>query len=337
VIQKDRRENPNQADEKVTDKLRIGWIGFHVEGQMALSALLERGYRPEAVITLAEEQLAKRSGAFCYEEICRRHNLKRYTIRHINDPESVELLRRLALDVVFVIGWSQIIGPEALRTASLGMIGAHAAWLPHNRGSAPVNWAILRGESEGGNTLMWLSDKVDEGEIIDQTAFPITPYDTCATVYEKVAQSNCDMILDLLPKLMAGQRPARPQPAGNEPLLPRRRPEDGRIDWTQSSRNVYNFIRALTRPYPGAFGEMAGKTYWIWDAALLPGEPYDEAEPGRVMGPMLNPWPSQACGQVVACGRGAVVLLEVETPDGTVWKGRELSELAWEGKIWTHG
>ena len=320
----------------MTEKLRIGWIGFHVEGQIALQALLEQGYRPEAVFTLGEEQLAKRSGAFGYEEICRRHDLKLYAIRHINDPESVELLRNLTLDVVFVIGWSQIIGPEALQTASLGMIGAHAAWLPHNRGSAPVNWAILRGESEGGNTLMWLNENVDDGEIIDQTAFPITPYDTCATVYEKVAQSNRDMILNLLPKLMAGQRPASPQSPSEEPLLPRRRPKDGRIDWTDGSRNVYNLIRALTRPYPGAFGELDGQRYLVWDAALLPGDPYPGAEAGRALGPVINPWPSPACGQAVACGQGAVVLLEVETADGTVWKGLELSELAWEGKIWTH-
>jgi methionyl-tRNA formyltransferase len=316
--------------------LRIGWIGFHTEGCLALEAILAAGWRIEAVITLAEEQLAKRSGAFSYEDICRRYKAPLHKIRHINDPESVDLLRRLALDVVFVIGWSQIAGPEAMQTATLGMIGAHASVLPHNRGGAPVNWAILRGETEGGNTLIWLNNKVDEGEIIDQTAFPITPYDTCASVYEKVAQSNRDMILRLLPKLAAGQRPSRPQPHTDDPVLPRRRPDDGRIDWSKSGIEVYNFIRGITRPYPGAFSWLDGRRYFIWNAALLPGEPYPRATCGSVLGPFVSHHPTLACGQVVACGTGAIVVLEVESPDGTIVKGPALSAADWTGKAWSH-
>lgn len=316
--------------------LRIGWIGFHFEGQSALAALLDEGVSVAAVITLDEPRLAARSGTVEYDDLCRRYNVPLFKVRHINDAESVELLRRLDLDVAFVIGWSQIIGPEALHAPRMGMIGAHAALLPHNRGSAPVNWAILRGETEGGNTLLWLSEKVDEGEIIDQTAFAITEYDTCATVYEKVAQSNRDMILRLLPKLMAGQRIARPQPHPDEPLLPRRRPNDGLIDWTRSSREVYDFIRALTRPYPGAFSWLDGAKYWIWDAAVLPGDPYPTASPGQTLGAMIHPLPAHACGQVVACGAGAILILEAESSDGSLLKGRRLCEVDWKEKTWSH-
>jgi methionyl-tRNA formyltransferase len=321
----------------MTGRLRFAWIGFHSEGHLALEAMLAAGYRPEAVITLAEEQLARRSSAFDYEEICRRESLPFHKVRNVNDADSVRLLRSLALDVVFVIGWSQIVGPEALRSARLGMVGAHAAMLPHNRGSAPVNWAILRGESEGGNTLLWLGEQVDEGEIIDQQSFPITRYDTCATVYEKVARSNRDMILRLLPELSAGRRPGRPQPHTDEPLLARRRPQDGLIDWSRTGVQVYDFVRALARPYPGAFSWLAGTRYSIWDVALLPGAAYAGAAPGRVLGAVISPCPSRACGQVVACGQGAVVLLELEGPDGTVLKGPELSDLPWTGKTWSHG
>lgn len=316
--------------------LRIGWIGFHVEGQSALQSILEQGYRLEAVISLADRESAKRSGVCDWDDLCRRHRVPLHKIANINDAESLELLRRLELDVAFVIGWSQIISPEALRTARLGMVGAHAAWLPHNRGSAPVNWAILRGETQGGNTLIWLSPNVDEGEIIDQAAFPITRYDTCATVYGKVADSNRDMILRLLPRLLAGERPGCPQSATDEPLLPRRRPKDGVIDWSRGSQDVYNFVRALTRPYPGAFSFLDKQRYLIWNAAALPGDPYPNASVGRALGAMISPGDSNACGQVVACGHGAVVLLEVETIDGVVWKGRDLSELPWEGKTWSH-
>jgi methionyl-tRNA formyltransferase len=307
--------------------LRIGWVGSHFEGHRALEALLEKAVRVEVVITLDEEEMAKRSGARPYDEICQRHGVPLHKVRHINDAESVALLNKLSLDVVFVIGWSQIVGPAALGTARIGMIGAHAALLPHNRGSAPVNWAIIRNETRGGNTLLWLSEGVDEGDIIDQMEFPITAYDTCATVYEKVADTNCTMILRAVESLAAGRRPARPQPVSDEPLLPRRRPEHGCIDWGRDSLEVYNFVRAQTRPYPGAFSRLGGQRYTVWNAAHLPGDPYPNALPGQVLGPVFSPYPSHACGQVVACGKGAVVVLELESADGTVIQGPRLVEL----------
>jgi methionyl-tRNA formyltransferase len=318
------------------DKLRIGWIGFHVEGQAAFEALLTKGIRIEAVLTLQETELAKRSGASRYDEICNRYNVPLHKIRHVNDPETIALLKSLDLDVVFVLGWSQIISAEALRTARLGMIGAHASMLPHNRGSAPVNWAIIHGESTGGNSLIWLNPDVDQGEIIDQTPFEITKYDTCATVYEKVAQSNRDMIVRVVPLLLNGQRPSRPQPNTNEPILPRRRPEHGLIDWEKSGLAVYNFIRALTRPYPGAFSWLDGRRFLIWEAALLPGNHYSGISAGRVIGAVISPDSGAACGQAVACAQGAVILLEVQCEDGTILKGINLSKQTWEGKVWSN-
>src|SRR5439155_304057 len=115
----------------------------------------------------------------------------------------------LDADIVFVIGWSQILHPPTLRLARSGMIGAHASLLPHNRGSAPINWALIRGERHAGNSLLWLAEDVDGGAVIDQTTFCITAYDTCASLYERVAASNRDMLLGLVPRLLAGERPGR--------------------------------------------------------------------------------------------------------------------------------
>src|SRR5438093_436529 len=106
-----------------------------------------------------------------------------------------------------------------------------------------------------------LAEAVAESAIIEQTASCITHYDTCASLYERVAASNRDMLLRVVPRLLAGERPGRLQPAGDEPLLPRRRPADGRIDWGQPARAIYDFIRALTRPYPGAFSWLAGRRW----------------------------------------------------------------------------
>lgn len=315
--------------------MRIAWISFHREGFPALQALLEGGVRVEAILTQTREQLAQRSGAVDYSSLSGRFGVPLHRVRKLNHPDSAALLADLSLDVAFVLGWSEIIHPPALTSCRLGMIGAHASLLPHNRGSAPVNWALIRGETHWGNTLQWLADSVDAGDVIDQTAFPVSDYDTCATVYEKVAESNRDMVLRLIPRLLAGQRPGRPQPTNGSALLPRRRPEDGRIDWSQDSQAIYNFIRALTRPYPGAFTLLDGRQWRVWQAALFPGAAPSGTTPGEILGPVLSPCPD-ACGLAVACGRGVVILLELEDGEGRILRGPELSSCPWLGKVFTH-
>lgn len=312
--------------------MRIGWIGFHVEGIPVLRRLLERKEPVVAVLTLRPEFAGRKSGAADYASLCAEYRVPLYEIKNVNDEEAVKLLQSLALDLLFVIGWTQILRAAALRTARLGVIGAHASLLPHNRGRAPVNWALIRGEKQTGNSLMWLAEDVDGGDLIDQTVIPITAYDTCHTLYERVAESNQKMILAALEKIKAGQRPGRPQPHSDEPLLPGRKPEDGLLDWSQTSEQVYNFVRALTRPYPGAFSWLDGQRWRIWSCAWLPGI-NPRAQCAEILGASFSPVEA-ACGQVAACGEGAVILLEVENDEGKILRGRELSGQQWKGKIW---
>jgi methionyl-tRNA formyltransferase len=312
--------------------LRFAWVGVHAEGLPALEALLDAGAPIRAVLTLTPELAAKRSGAADYAPVCEDYGVPLHYITGINEPEAYAILAAVAPDVLFVIGWHQIVRQPVMGLARLGLVGSHASLLPHNRGSAPVNWTIMRGERESGNTLMWLAEGVDEGDIIDQRAFPITRYDTCASVYAEVAASNREMLLDLLPKLMAGERPGRPQPRSDEPILHRRRPADGRVTWDCPAGTVYDFVRALTRPYPGAFSTLDGKQWWIWDAALPPDRgPIPHTEPGEVLGPIISPMQS-ACGQLVACGSGSIILLELEDAAGNRLRGRALSDQLWAGK-----
>lgn len=312
--------------------MKFAWVGFHAEGLAALQALLAAGAPIAAVLTLKPELAAKRSGGVDYTPVCSQYNVPLHLISGINEPEAAQILEALAPDVIFVIGWHQIVRPPVMRLARLGLIGAHASFLPHNRGSAPINWAILRGEQQTGNSLMWLAEGVDEGDIIAQRAFPITPYDTCATLYAQVAATNREMLLEVLPRLMAGERPGRPQERGDEPVLRRRRPADGQVAWDSPATMVYDFVRALTRPYPGAFSWLDGKQWWIWEAAVLP-DSVAAGAPGEVLGPIKSTSHS-ACGQLVACGSGAVVLLEVEDELGTKLRGPALSEQPWTGKRW---
>jgi methionyl-tRNA formyltransferase len=313
--------------------MRFAWIGNHLEGLPAFEALLDAGAEIVAAVTLTRESAARRSGAADYEPLCRRYDVPLHRTSDVNSPETVALLRSLDLDVLFVIGWSQILRAEALATARLGVVGAHASMLPKNRGSAPINWALIRGERETGNSLLWLNDGVDTGAVIDRLPIAITPYDTCATLYERVALTNRDMLLRLWCRLLKGQRPGTPQSDWAEPPLPRRRPADGLLDWRGPSNQVYDFVRALTRPYPGAFGRLQGERWTVWQAALPPLGAMPIAEPGTCLGPVVSP-ADEACGQLVACGQGAVTILEAESEDGRVLRGRALGEADWRGRIW---
>ncbi len=316
--------------------MRLGWIGCHREGIAALRGLLERGVGLAGIVTLDAEQARKRSGSGrdAYRAVSREFGVPLYEVASINSRTGVAMMEKLGLDLVFVIGWSQILRPRVLQTLAVGAIGAHASLLPCNRGRAPINWALIKGDRQTGNTLMWLADEVDTGDIIDQRVIPISPYDTCESLYERVAESNREMILAALPGLLRGQRPGRPQPAGEGNLLPGRRPEDGLLDWGQESESIYNFVRALTRPYPGAFAYLAGQRWFIWRCALLPGNLTEDHGPGQIIGPVFSPDPA-ACGQQVACGRGSVVLLEAERAGGPLLQGYTLSQQPWEGEQWT--
>ena len=311
--------------------MKIGWIGVHAEGLPALQAACEAEYDVVGLMTLRQEKAERRCGSGSYEVLCERFDIPLSEVTHVNDESSIAVLKSWDCDVLVVLGWGQILGPDALKQAHIGVVGAHASFLPHNRGSAPVNWAIIRDESETGNSLIWLAEGVDSGNLIAQRSFPITPYDTCATIYDNVAESNREMLLDLLRDLEWGDRPGIPQAGHDETILPRRRPSDGLINWNCTSRQIYNLIRAVTRPYPGAFAYLNGKSYRVWNAALLP-LTQSLAEPGSIIGPVTSP-DEHGCGVLVATADGAIILLEIEDEAGHILKGRQLSELTQRG--WT--
>jgi methionyl-tRNA formyltransferase len=313
--------------------VRFAWVGVHAEGLPALAALLGAGVPVAGVLTLRPDLAARRSGSADYRPLCQSRGIPLHYIANINDADALAVLQTLAPDVVFVIGWHQVVRSPALQRARVGMVGAHASLHPRYR-SAPINWALIRGERETGNTLIWLAEDLDAATQIDRRVIPITPYDTCATLYRRVADTTREMLLALVPRLLAGERPSEPMPRADEPPLPRRRPADGLIDWSQPSRAVYDFVRALTRPYPGAFSRLDGERWLVWNAALPPAGPAP-ASPGEILGPVVSPEPA-ACGLLVSCGDGALILLELEDAHGAVLAGPALSQRPWAGRRWAH-
>lgn len=311
--------------------LRIGWMSHHVEGVAPLQALLRAGYPIAAIVTLEPDLLAKRSGAAEFDAIAAEFGVPLHRIRNVNAPASLAVLKELALDALFVIGWSQILRADALGLVRIGCFGAHASMLPAYRGSAPVNWALIRGETRTGNSLMLLSEAVDGGAIIAQRPIAITPFDNVDTLYARVAETNTAMLLDLAEKLCAGVplSPAVQDPFDEASLLPRRRPEHGLVNWDQPATAVYNFIRAVTQPYPGAFSTLGAMRYLIWRSALLP-VTGALAAPGTILGPVVSD-SADACGIAVACADGGVVLLEIEADSAAPLAGPALASHGLQG------
>ncbi|HET6875917.1 MAG TPA: methionyl-tRNA formyltransferase [Jatrophihabitans sp.] len=258
---------------------RVVFIGAVHEARPALESLLASDLvEVAAVVTSTPDGAARRSGAINLAGLAAARGVPVLRTDDANDPRVVESVRALAPDLLVVVGWNQLIKPDLLAVPNRGCIGFHASMLPRHRGHAPVNWAILRGETSTGNTMMLLDPGADTGDIVDQVPIPIGPTDTCASVYREVGRAGARLLIKHLPGLLDGTAPRRPQRRDEGNLLPRRTPDMGIVDWNRPAREVYDWIRALTDPYPGAFTLLDGRRVLIW-AACLPAR--DE---GRQMG-----------------------------------------------------
>jgi methionyl-tRNA formyltransferase len=284
---------------------RVIFVGAVHEAVPALGALIDSGVDIAEVVTLPAERSAGTSGFVDLEPMARASGIPVRRCANINSAESVRHVERLLPDLMVVTGWTRLLSAELLGVPSRGVIGFHASLLPHYRGRAPVNWAILRGDTVTGNTMMYLDAGTDTGDIIDQQTVPITPDDTCATVYARVGEAGAEMLRRQLRKLLGGTAARRPQGPGVGPPLPKRTPEMGITDWNRPARAVHDWVRALTSPYPGAFTFIAGRKLMLWASALDGGCAGPTA--GRVLG-----WDEE--GIRVSAADGAIVLTSVSDP-----------------------
>ncbi|MEM7129630.1 MAG: methionyl-tRNA formyltransferase [Chloroflexota bacterium] len=172
-------------------------------------------------------------------------------------------------DLILVLGWYYLIPARVREIARIGCAGIHASLLPKYRGGAPIPWAIINGETETGVTFFYFDDGVDSGDIIAQERFPIEHCDTCATVYDKASQASITILRENLKKMAVGAAPRIPQDESQATSFPQRKPEDGLIDWAWDAKRIRDFIRAQTKPYPGAFTFIEGKKVTIWDADVI--------------------------------------------------------------------
>lgn len=211
-------------------------------------------------------------------DLAQRHAIPVMT-SDINLRENVTLMRELAPDLLLSFYYRNMIRQEVLEIPALGALNMHPSYLPKYRGRMPVNWAIINGESETGATLHYMVQKPDAGDIVDQEEVRINFTDTVLEVFNKVTQAAVLVLARSLPLLLAGRAPRTPMDLSAGSYFGGRRAADGRIDWNRSAVEIYNLIRGVTHPYPGAFTVFKGKKIVIWSAAPIVGE----GEPGRIV------------------------------------------------------
>lgn len=226
--------------------------------------------------------------------------------RRVRRPEVVVRLRELAPDVILTAAFGQILPAEVLAVPRLGSLNVHASLLPRYRGAAPIHRAVMNGETETGVTIMWMDEGMDTGDMLIWRSVPILPQDTAGTVHDRLAALGAELAVEALRLVEEGRAPRIPQDHARATYAPRLTREDERIDWSEAAGRVRDRVRGLS-PWPGAYTETPTGNLKVWAVEVVPGAP--AAGPGTVVAIPRGGAP------VVACGEGAVALVEVQ-PEG---------------------
>jgi methionyl-tRNA formyltransferase len=244
---------------------RVVVFGYHNVGVRCLKVLLAAGVEVALVVT-HEDNAAENIWFESMASLCQVEGIATITPADANDPALLARVTALAPDMLFSFYYRNMLPASLLAIAPA--FNMHGSLLPAFRGRAPVNWAVLHGATEIGATLHEMTVKPDAGAIVAQTAVPILPDDTAYEVFGKVTVAAEQTLWHVLPALLAGTAPRMHNDLSRGGYFGGRKPEDGRIDWTQPAQQVYNLHRAVAPPYPGAFTDVAGARFIIERARL---------------------------------------------------------------------
>ena len=276
------------------------------------------GARAEVVgiVTLPGPIDPNRSGQCSFDDVATRLGAQLVETHDVNADETLEAVRALDPDLIFVIGWPQLVREPLISLAREGVFGMHPTLLPRHRGRAPIPWAILSGLARTGVTLFEIVDATaDSGAIVGQAVVEIAPDETATTLFDRLAEAHVELIREYVPRLIERTAPRIPQDPRRASSWPKRVPADGIIDWETRARYLHDWVRAQTRPYPGAFTFLGDERVVVWRARAV--ELVEAAPAGTIVA-------SQPAGPVVACGEGGLVLEEIETAAADLVVGARL-------------
>jgi methionyl-tRNA formyltransferase len=274
---------------------RILFFGYSEVGHTCLDLLVGRGDNVIGLISHddhADENIWFKTPAIVAKE----HGIPVFTPESPNTREWIARIAAMRPDLVLSVYYRQLICPAILAIPALGAFNMHGSLLPKYRGRVPINWAVLHGEERIGMTLHRMVKRADAGAMIDQEGVAISARDTAEQAFRKVLPCARAVLARQIDRLLAGTATETPQDESAATSFGARTPDDGRIDWTRPSAEIFNLIRAVTDPYPGAFTEHGGSRLMVWWAEPVPGR---TGQAGEILS--LDPL-------VIATGDGALHL-----------------------------
>lgn len=288
-------------------------LAYHDIGCVGIRALLAQGFDIQAVFTHRDDP-NENTWFESVAELAAANDLPVYAPEDINHPLWVERIREMGADILFSFYYRNMVGKKILAIPPAGCLNLHGSHLPRYRGRCPVNWVLIHGEKETGVTLHYMTPRPDDGDIVGQKRVPIDDNDTALSLHKKLAAAAGDLLDDLLPKIRENRAERIPQEQTSASYFGGRRPADGEIDWGQDAAGVRNLVRAVTRPYPGAFSYLGNRKCLFWQ--VRPGETPESAPPGTVLS--TNPL-------TIACADGALEVQFGQTENGVYTGGRQLA------------
>ena len=288
-------------------------LAYHNIGCVGINALLSRGVEILAVFT-HEDDPHENIWFGSVAELAAANDIPVYAPENINHALWVAKIREMKPDILFSFYYRNIVGKEILEIPSAGCLNLHGSLLPRYRGRCPVNWVLVNGEKETGVTLHYMTEHPDDGDMVAQKQVPIDDHDTALSLHGKLAAAAGELMAAVLPEIQERKNKRCPQDASAASYFGGRGPADGLINWNQDAVCVCNLVRAVTRPYPGAFSFLGNRKCIFWDVAVS--ETRANARPGTVLAndPMT-----------IACGKGAITVRFGQTEDGIYMSGKQLA------------
>lgn len=258
------------------DNFKIGFLGSKNTTYECMQKFLSDGFKIDQLITLAPKQGKKFqvAGYMNLVPFAEGHSIPIYHAQKysLKDKKDFKEIKKMNLDLVITIGWQRLIPKEILDFLRIGACGMHgsAMGLPKGRGRSPLNWSLIQGKNKFITSLFFYNSEIDAGKIVDSQEFDINSYDTCETLHFKNRIAMNNLLKKYLLRLFKKQVKLVSQSQEKATYYPKRLPEDGVIDWGKTTKEIYDFIRAQTRPFPGAFTFLGNKKIYIWKA-----QPFD--------------------------------------------------------------
>ena len=289
-------------------------FAYHDIGCAGLKALTEAGYDVQAVFTHTDDP-GENNFFSSVARLGAELDLPVYAPEDVNHPLWVDRIRELQPDVIFSFYYRHMLSDEILSLAPLGGFNLHGSLLPRYRGRAPVNWALVNGETETGATLHKMVKRPDAGDIVGQQKVTVADNDTALTLHKKVLEAAQAVLKEQLPKLKNGTASFTKQDESQASYFGRRTAADGEILWHKSAKEINNLVRAVTEPYPGAFSYLGQRKLIVWRSRVL--DTQHDKQPGTVL---------STAPLVIACGEGALEIVAGQNESGLYVQGSRLAQ-----------